>query len=318
MITIYFTVFIIVTVIINCLLTGASLDQSIKQLPSRRKLGILAFSNYSQASDLKNGVIWYGVLGIGSAVLTLFSFIYSIIDLHHTRLMYSLAAASLFTIGHTVTTAIAAPLNFSQMKSVGNAIKLTRIFNRFEVLQSIRVALQILTLAALVWSWVIWFSPVHKLTLSLIITAVVAGLGASASLDQSIKQLPARHGIGVTAYSEYSKIADKLNARFWYLPLAFIWLACILASVIMGWFKHPTVFVSAAYGVMVFCVIAHTLVTALFAGPLVLSQDKYTGNEKELKRLFKQFAGWNGIRVIIDIIALISTVAALIGVQYHL
>ncbi|HZY57293.1 MAG TPA: hypothetical protein VFE09_05780 [Rubrobacteraceae bacterium] len=52
------------------LLAGASLDQSIKQLPARHRIGV-ASSEYSRASDLGPGVLWYGILGVGAAVLTI-------------------------------------------------------------------------------------------------------------------------------------------------------------------------------------------------------------------------------------------------------
>ncbi len=53
------------------LLAGASLDQSIKQLPARRRIGVVAFSAYSRASDLGPGILWYGILGVGEALLTI-------------------------------------------------------------------------------------------------------------------------------------------------------------------------------------------------------------------------------------------------------
>ena len=53
------------------ILAGASLDQSIKQLPARRRMGALAFAAYSQASDLGPGIIWYASIGIGAAALTI-------------------------------------------------------------------------------------------------------------------------------------------------------------------------------------------------------------------------------------------------------
>ena len=51
------------------------------------------------------------------------------------------------------------------------------------------------------------------------IAAVVDGLLAGASLDQSIEPLPARHRIGVRAYSAYSRASHRANGRFWLLPL---------------------------------------------------------------------------------------------------
>jgi hypothetical protein len=55
----------------NGLLAGAGLDQSIKQLPARHRIGVLAFARYSQAVNLANGVAWYATLGVGAALLTL-------------------------------------------------------------------------------------------------------------------------------------------------------------------------------------------------------------------------------------------------------
>src|SRR3712207_9031408 len=53
------------------LLAGASLDQSIKQLPARHKIGLVAYSEYSRASDLGPGILWYAILGVGAALLTI-------------------------------------------------------------------------------------------------------------------------------------------------------------------------------------------------------------------------------------------------------
>src|SRR5215813_3367792 len=55
----------------NGILAGASLDQSIKQLPARHRIGMVAFSAYSCAADLGNGVVWYAIIGIGAAALTI-------------------------------------------------------------------------------------------------------------------------------------------------------------------------------------------------------------------------------------------------------
>ena len=53
------------------LLAGASLDQSLKQLPARRRIGVVPYSSYSRASDLGNGIAFYGILGVGAAALTI-------------------------------------------------------------------------------------------------------------------------------------------------------------------------------------------------------------------------------------------------------
>jgi hypothetical protein len=42
---------LVAAVLVNGLLVGASLDQTIKQLPARRRIGPVAFSEYSKAGD---------------------------------------------------------------------------------------------------------------------------------------------------------------------------------------------------------------------------------------------------------------------------
>lgn len=51
------------------ILAGASLDQSFKQLPARHRLGSVAFSRYSKAADLVNGIPFYTVLGVSALLL---------------------------------------------------------------------------------------------------------------------------------------------------------------------------------------------------------------------------------------------------------
>ena len=62
------------------LLAGASLDQSIKQLPARHKMGLVAYSEYSRAADLGPGILWYAILGVGAAVLTVASAVVAIFE----------------------------------------------------------------------------------------------------------------------------------------------------------------------------------------------------------------------------------------------
>jgi hypothetical protein len=56
---------------VNGLLAGASLDQSLKQLPARFTIGHIEYSKYSRAADLGYGVPLYVTLGVGAALLTI-------------------------------------------------------------------------------------------------------------------------------------------------------------------------------------------------------------------------------------------------------
>jgi hypothetical protein len=143
------------------LIAGASLDQAIKQLPARHRIGIEAYSAYSQAADLGNGILFYGVLGISSALLA----IAAAIIVHITALPMAVCLptdlGALLAVLHSLTTARAAPTNFSQRRVLGDPAALTRIFNRFTRWHAARTALQLANFAVLLWAVVAVGTQVH-------------------------------------------------------------------------------------------------------------------------------------------------------------
>lgn len=145
---------LVATVLVNGLLAGASLDQSIKQLPARHVIGIVAYSAYSQAGDLRNGVPWYATIGVGSALLSLATCAVALTSTGSGQATAALYLLIVLTIAHSFMTALAAPTNFSQRKAAGDPDRLTAIFARFERLQTIRATLQTLTLLAAAWALV--------------------------------------------------------------------------------------------------------------------------------------------------------------------
>lgn len=136
---------------VDGVLAGASLDQSIKQLPARHRIGVLAFSAYSRASDQANGVLWYATLGIGGAGLTLASAVGVVILRVPGEQQLPLLIAGLLAIAHSVTTARAAPINLSQRSAGDDEKALTHIFLRFERWQTVRATLQLATFLAMLW-----------------------------------------------------------------------------------------------------------------------------------------------------------------------
>src|SRR5438270_1317352 len=137
---------------VDGLLAGASLDQSVKQLPARHRIGVRAFSDYSQASDLGNGILWYATLGLGGAVLTLAAGGVGLVFGVSGKQRLPLLLAGALTIGHSLTTVRAAPVNLSQRSAAGNEEALARIFNRFERWQSVRAVLQVATFFVMIWA----------------------------------------------------------------------------------------------------------------------------------------------------------------------
>lgn len=147
---------LVLAVAFSGLIAGASLDQSIKQLPARYRIGLLAFSRYSQASDLANGIIFYAVLGLGAALFTVLAALAAYwrgLAVQQALPFYIAAALALL---HTLATARAAPINFSQKEHQTNQAHLAAIFDQFAYWQTLRAILQVLTFAVLLWALVIY------------------------------------------------------------------------------------------------------------------------------------------------------------------
>jgi hypothetical protein len=136
------------------ILAGASLDQSIKQLPARHRMGVAAFSAYSRAADLGNGIAWYAVIGIGSAALTIAAAAVAHWQGQAAGHAAPLDLAAALAVLHSLATTQAAPTNFSQRRAEGDEIALAQIFNRFERWQALRAVLQVSNFGALLWALV--------------------------------------------------------------------------------------------------------------------------------------------------------------------
>jgi hypothetical protein len=148
---------VIGAVIANGLLTGASLDQSIKQLPARHRIGLVAFSAYSRAADLGNGIAFYAILGISAALLSIAAAITAAIQgINTPDLSTALNLSALLAVLHSLVTTQAAPTNFSQRKVVDDEAALKRIFNRFERWQTLRAGLQVVNFLVSAWALAVY------------------------------------------------------------------------------------------------------------------------------------------------------------------
>ena len=148
----YTIILVVLATAANGILTGASLDQSIKQLPARHRIGMIVYSKYSQAADLGNGILWYAAIGIGAAVLTIASAVAAYFNGLNTSITTPLYIAAILAVLHSLATTQAAPINFSQREVAQDEETLARVFKRFEKWQTIRAILQVLNFAAMLWA----------------------------------------------------------------------------------------------------------------------------------------------------------------------
>ena len=136
---------------LNGMLVGASLDQSIKQLPARHRMGVSAFSLYSRSADLsRNGIVWYAFLGLSAALVTLATAVATFVTGSAHTLPILLAA--ILSVLHSIATSQAAPTNFRQRKVLKDEAALAAVFDTFERWQTVRVILQVCTFALTLWA----------------------------------------------------------------------------------------------------------------------------------------------------------------------
>jgi hypothetical protein len=143
-------VWFLISTVLTGLLCGASLDQSLKQLPARHSIGMKAFSSYAKAADLKNGVIWYGILGVGAAVTTLISAIICWQSNTDPVIANAFYLAAAFALCHSACTTQAAPTYFRQ-KTISDEETLAKLFKRFERIQFIRSLFIVANFGCFIW-----------------------------------------------------------------------------------------------------------------------------------------------------------------------
>jgi hypothetical protein len=113
---------------------------------------MVAFSAYSRAADLGNGIIWYASIGVGAAVLTIAAAVAAYLLGTPPTAALPLVLAACLAVLHSLVTAQAAPANFSQRRVANDESALAGVFARFARWQALRAVLQVLNFGALLWA----------------------------------------------------------------------------------------------------------------------------------------------------------------------
>ncbi len=145
-------ILIIAATIVTGLLAGASLDKAIVQLPARHHMEITGFAAFSRANDLGNGLVFYPVLGVSAALLTILAAISAMIQRRPLALTWPLYVAVLLAVLHSITTARAAPKMLSLRQLPIDEATLVRTLDDFAAWHNLRAVLQFLNFLILVWA----------------------------------------------------------------------------------------------------------------------------------------------------------------------
>lgn len=132
--------------------TGTSFDKRIVQLPAWKRVGAEPWATYSREADLRNGLIWYPAMGIG----TLLANVAAAVAVHRDptaprSAALATRAAALLGIGHMLATAGVAP-NMLRVRRTEDPDSLKAALEGFTRWQAVRMGLDTLMFAANLWS----------------------------------------------------------------------------------------------------------------------------------------------------------------------
>jgi hypothetical protein len=153
----------------------------------------------------------------------------------------------------------------------------------------------------------------NLIILLVIATTALSGIAAGASLDVSIRQLPARHRIGVIAYSAYSQATDLGTARIWYPPLGIGTLLLALATAVTAFFQQVALPHALPIYVAAVLWVVHLLITLIWALPTLPRQRQLAHNEHQLAALFNRFERLQTVRAVLDVVIFGTTLWALVS-----
>lgn len=146
-----------------------------------------------------------------------------------------------------------------------------------------------------------------------IATTALSGIAAGASLDVSIRQLPARHRIGVMAYSVYSQATDLGTARIWYPPLGIGTLLFALATAVVTFFQQVALTHALPIYVIAALWVLHLLITLIWALPTLPRQRQVAHDEQQLAALFDRFERLQTVRALLDLLIFGITLWSLVS-----
>jgi hypothetical protein len=117
--------------VLDGLLAGIGLQKLFVELPARKKIGVVAFSDYSRASDLMNGVYLYPSFAIGGVLLKVLAFVFILRSNYDLGVTFPLGLAVVFGIGVLIMTIFAAPQMFKIGKTENKKELLSPLLEKF-------------------------------------------------------------------------------------------------------------------------------------------------------------------------------------------
>jgi hypothetical protein len=151
----FLLILIVVATTLNGLLAGYSVDGALVKLPTRRRIGAVAYATFARGNDLGNGIWVYPATAISAALLTIAATIVAYVERAPMALLALLSVATVLSIGHFLATARAAPIMLRVGKTPDDDTLLSPLLDRFARWHAVRAALQALTFFVMLWALVV-------------------------------------------------------------------------------------------------------------------------------------------------------------------
>ena len=135
---------------------GICFDTATVKLPTRHRIGSIAYAQFARGNDLGNdlgnGLKVYPILVVGGGLVLIAVMIAAYIDRQPSAILHPLYAASLSAVGYLAATAKAAPIMWSLKSTPDEKQILEQKLDRFAYWHAWRTGFQIVAFFALLWA----------------------------------------------------------------------------------------------------------------------------------------------------------------------
>jgi hypothetical protein len=287
------------------LAAGICVDVALVKLPTRHKIGSIAYANFARGNDLGNGLKVYPYLVVGGGVIIIVFTAIAHFNKIPSSIMYPLYAAALSAFGYLLSTAKAAPVMWSIKTTPNEETILKNKLDRFAFWHIFRTVFQIAAFLALLWA----LSDTNAI--AYVLAAFLHGLAAGLCFDTALVKLPTRHRIGVIPYANFARGNDLGNGIVVYPSLAISAALLLFAVTINAFIKDQPSQVLYSLYVASFATLLAFVGTGK-AAPVMLSLKSTPNEERILTQKLNKFARWNQFRTVFQIIAFVALMSALV------
>lgn len=138
--------------VISGIIAGVSFDVAAVKLPTRKRIGAVAYANFARGNDMGNGIIVYPIVAILGFLLIAGATFAAYFVQGARPVLLPMFAACAGTVASFLCTAKAAPNMLSLKHAPDDEKLLAKKLDRFALWHAYRFAFQFLTFIATVWA----------------------------------------------------------------------------------------------------------------------------------------------------------------------